>query len=155
MKEGYRYWISVFAIIFLGVIFIVAGAGKLLAGSKGFEPFGPLTFLPQSFVEGIGIGFPYIEVIIGGLLILGIAVKFAASFSALLIVGFMASNILAIYLGHGAEPCGGCFGVAGGLSAVSALIIDGIMAAMVAVIAVCYQGSFFNISPMVLREGRA
>lgn len=155
MREGYRYWLSVLAIIFLGMIFTVAGVGKLLAGSKGFEPFGPLTFLPQSFVEAIGIGFPYIEIIIGGLLILGIAVKFAASLSALLIAGFIASNILAIYLGRGAEPCGGCFGVAGGLTAVSALIVDGIMAVMVAVIAICYRGDFFDISPMVLREGRA
>ena len=151
MKEGHRYWMGVLAIIFLGVTFIVAGTGKLLAESKAFESLVSLGFLPQSFAEVIYTGLPYIEIAVGGLLILGVAVKFAASVSALLIMGFMTSNVLMIYLGYGAEPCGGCFGVAGGLTAIAALTMNGIMAMMVAVIFICYQGNFLNIVPWFLK----
>jgi len=77
------------------------------------------------------------------------------SVSALLILSFIASNSLAMYQGYGLEPCGGCFGVAGGLTVYSALLLDGIMAAMVVVISICYRGRFFSVSPMVLRKGRA
>lgn len=154
MKEGYKYWIGTLALIFLGMIFTVAGVGKLLAGSKAFEPFVSPGFLPQSFVEVIYIGLPYLEIIIGLLLILGILVKFSTSLASLLIIGFIASNILTIYLGGGAEPCGGCFGLLGGLTAISALAMDGIMAVMVAVILVCYRGNFFDISPWFLGERR-
>ena len=155
MREGYRYWIGTLAIIFLGVTFIVAGAGKLLAGSSSFEPFVLPVILSQSFGEVIYSGLPYLEIIAGSLLILGIAIRFAASLSALLIASFLASNVLQISLGAGTEPCSGCFGVAGGLTAISALAVDGIMAVMVMVIFVCYRGSFFNIYPMVLRKERA
>jgi len=153
MKEGYRYWIGTLATIFLGVTFIVAGVGKLLAGSKAFEPFVLPVVLSQSFSEVIYSWLPYIEITVGGLLILGIAIKFASSISALLIAGFTVSNILLIYLGRGTEPCG-CFGMAGGLTVFSALIVDGIMAVMVAVIFVCYRGDFFDLCPMVLRKRR-
>jgi len=75
MKEGFRDWLGIWARIFLGMVFIVAGAGKLLAGSQGFEPFVLPSFLPQALTESIYAGLPYIEILIGGLLILGIAMK--------------------------------------------------------------------------------
>lgn len=155
MREGYRYWIGTLAIIFLGVTFIVAGVGKLLAGSSSFEPFVLPVVLSQSFGEVIYSGLPYMEIIVGGLLIFGVAIRFVASLSALLILCFTASNLWRISLGVGAEPCGGCFGVVGGLTAISALAMNGIMALMVVVIFVCYKGSFFNIYPISLRKERA
>lgn len=137
MREGYKYWVGTLARIFLGVTFIVAGVGKLLAGSSSFEPFVLPVVLSQSFGEAIYTGLPYLEIIVGGLLIFGVAIRFATILSALLIMGFMASNILQISLGAGTEPCGGCFGVAGGLTAISALAMNGIMALMVVIIFVC------------------
>ena len=154
MREDFRYWIGVWAMLFLGVLFIVAGLGKLLAGINGFEPFTALAFLPHSLLDGISMGLPYIEIAIGVLLLLGIAVKFANSCAAFLITGFIVSNLLAIYFGRGAEPCAGCFGVYGSLTAISALLLDGIMAALVVTIAFCYRGSFFDMSPLVLKKAR-
>lgn len=153
MKEGHKYWASVVAMIFLGMIFIIAGMGKLLAGSKAFEPFVSPAFLPQPFVEVIYVGLPYIEIIVGTLLILGVALRFATYLSLALISCFISLNVFVLY--SGLEPCGGCFGVFGGLTAISALILDVIMVGMVAVILVCYRGSFFNIIPMALNERRA
>ncbi len=150
MKQGYKYWIGVLAAIFLGVTFVVAGAGKLFAGSKGFEAFVIPSFLPQALFELIYSWVPYIEITIGGLLLLGIAIKFATCLSGVLIAGFIASNIFTIYIGAGAVPCHGCFGVLGGLTATAALIMDGIMAVMVVAILVCYQGGFFNRTPWFL-----
>ena len=152
MKEGYRYWIGTLAIIFIGLTFIIGGVGKLLAASSSFEPFVLPVILGQSFAEVIYSGLPYIEIAIGSLLVFGIAIKFATSWSALLIAGFIASNVLQISLGAGAEPCAGCFGVAGGLTVISALAMNGIMALMVVAIFVCYKGNFFNMCPMVLRK---
>lgn len=155
MREGYRYWIGTLAIIFLGVAFIVAGVGKLLADSRSFEPFVLPVILSQSFTEVIYSWLPYIEITIGSLLVFGIAVRFAASVASGMIGAFMIINILRISQGAGTEPCAGCFGVAGGLTAISALAVNGIMALMAVLIFVCYKGSFFNIYPIVLRKERA
>ena len=152
MSEKGKYWITVLAIIFLGVTFLVAGVGKVLAGFKGFEPFVFPAFLPQSFIEFSYFGLSYLEIMVGGLLILGIAIRFAASLSAFLVACFIASNILMIYQGGGFEPCSGCFGIVGGLTAIAALAMDGVMATMAVVILICYQGSFFNISPWFLEK---
>ena len=144
MTEKRRYWVGVVAMIYLGMSFMVAGVSKVIDGSSSPQPFAFPVFLPEILIDGIYSGLPWIEIIVGGLLITGIAVKLATYLSAFLIICFMTSNIYSIYLGNWGV-CGGCFGFMGGLTVTGALILDVIMAVMVAVIVICYRGNFHNI----------
>jgi len=150
--KGFKYWIGTLAAVFLGMILVSAGVGKLMAGAAGFVSLGSLAFLPQSFVGLVGFWLPYVEIAVGSLLVLGIAVRFAASLSVLLLLSFMTSNMLLIYLGAGFEPCSGCFGIVGEFTAISALVLDMVMVGMVIAVFTCYRGGLFDMPPAVLRR---
>ena len=128
--------------ILLGMTFIVAGTGKLISGSTAFSLYAFPSFVPPALAEAIYLSLPYIELVAGTLLILGFAVKFAASLSVLLILGFAVSNILLI--NHGMAECASCFGVAGSLTPTASLFLDGMMAAMAIVVFLCHRGGFLN-----------
>ena len=128
--------------ILLGMTFIVAGTGKLMSGSTAFSLYAFPAFVPPVMAEAIYSSLPYIELMVGSLLILGFAVKFAASISGLLVIGFAVSNILLI--NHGMAECASCFGVAGSLSPIASLFLDGIMAVLSVVVYLCCRGGFLN-----------
>ncbi|HUV75522.1 MAG TPA: MauE/DoxX family redox-associated membrane protein [Dehalococcoidales bacterium] len=156
--KQYRHWIGVWGILFLGLIFVAAGTGKMLLQSEVAELYIFPDFVPPAFIEAVYIWIPRVELIIGILLILGIAAKFVASLSSLLIAGFISNNSLLLKLGLGSNPCG-CFGAAEGiaqerLSVIGALYLDGVMVFLVMVILFCYQRSFFNIYPWFIRRGK-
>lgn len=143
-----RYWLGGMAMILLGMTFIVAAMGKLMAGSTAFSLFAFPSFVPESLGKAIYISLPYLELMIGGLLVLGVAIKFAVSLSTLLIIGFAVSNILLINLG--VSECASCFGIAGSLTPIASLFLDGFMTILVLVTLFCYRGSFFNRTPWFL-----
>ena len=145
--EKRRYWIGGIAMILLGMTFVVAATGKLMMGSMAFNLYAFPSFVPPALAEAIYISLPYVELIVGILLILGVAVKFAVSLSGLLIIGFTVSNILLINMG--VEDCASCFGVAGSIAPTAALVFDGMMAVLVAVTLLCSRGSFFNMTPWI------
>lgn len=144
----YIYWVGVLAAIFLGMIFVVAGMGKLMLQSGSYEPFLFPALMPQTLSNAVSLGVPYMEIIIGLLLICGIATKFTTSISAALIVCFIASNLYLLSIGVG--TCGGCFGVAGGLTVYAALVLDGLMAVLVVIIFLSHKGAYFNKTPWFL-----
>lgn len=145
-----RNWLGVWAVVFLGLIFVVAGAGKVFAQSGGTELLLP-EFLPAFVVQAISVILPWVEIAVGVLLILGIAVKFTTSLAALMIAGFVVSNIVLINLGMAAEPCG-CFGgITGGeFSTGASLILDGVMVGMVLLVFKFHPSSFTSIKPWCL-----
>ena len=146
--KRYLYWPGILATIMLGMILAVAGIGKLLSGTSGFDAYLLPSFLPEALTGAAYTAIPFIEVAVGLLLILGIGVKFATSISAWLISCFAASNLYLLSIGVG--TCGDCFGVASGLTVYAALVIDGLMALMVTVIFLSQKGTYFNITPWYL-----
>jgi hypothetical protein len=126
--------------ILLGMTFIVAAAGKLMAGTSAFDLFAFPAFVPPALGKAIYYSLPYIELVVGGLLVIGLAVKFAAGISFLLIIGFITSNALLIT--QGAESCANCFGLAGSFTPTASLLLDGVMALMVAVVFVFFRGGW-------------
>jgi len=149
-----KHWLAIGASILLGLVFIVSGLGKLpyhgeflaLVLSKS------LLTLPQAII--IAHWVPWVELVLGSLLIIGIAAKFMASFSAALIVVFIANNSWMISLGLGGEPCG-CFGnvehlALAQLSNIEALYLDIGMLALTVIILFCYPGNFLTIRPWFL-----
>jgi len=108
-----REWLSVWASLFLGITFLIAGLAKFTEYPGIFEPV-----LLSGFLEYINISgaIPYIEIIIGVLLILLVAVRWTLFVASLMILGFIVNNIILINMGMASEPCN-CFGglTSGGL----------------------------------------
>jgi len=152
----YKHWIGVWASIFLGLIFVAAGLGKALYRAEAFLVLP--EFLPLTFARSVFIWFPAIEVVVGLLLLFGIAARFVAAFSLVLVAGFIANNSWMLSRGLGDEPCG-CFGMAeriaqARLSIIGSLYLDVVMLALVLVLLFCYQRNFFNIYPWFLARGK-
>jgi len=149
----YKYWIGVGASIFLGLIFVTAGVGKMLHEPEAFRiflpPF-PDVLSPIFVSKAVFIWLPRIELVIGLLLIFGIVAKLAATFASVLIAGFITENSLLLIQGH--ERCPSCFGPQLILRTSEALFIDIIMVILVLIIFFCYQSNFFNIYPWFLRR---
>jgi uncharacterized membrane protein YphA (DoxX/SURF4 family) len=114
-----RILIVIVPCILLGLMLLIAGIGKLpgLSDKLGAFPgqtefidalLGPFwTPAVAFFISDI---LPWIEVVLGVALLLGIFSRIAAILSLPLIAGFMASNIWAISHGEGFSSCG-CFGI--------------------------------------------
>ncbi len=154
----YKYWSGIVAGIFIGVMLVSAGLGKL--PHQG-EYWGLLisdysdsqTLL--LFADIVKQWLPWTEIVLGALLIAGIATKVTAGLSSLLVLAFMANNIWMISHGAGREPCG-CFGkfeeFLGTLSAENALVMDLGMLALILIILLYYPGNFFSIKPWFFQK---
>jgi len=138
------------AMLLLGMFLIVAGVGKLLYNSNSFASYPFLESLPLT--QSLYSALPYIEIVIGLMLVHGFMVKFAATMTASMVAVFAGSNILLITMGKGFELCN-CFGMAGRLTYVDALVIDFIMAALITAVFICHRGRYFNLTPWFLEPG--
>jgi hypothetical protein len=143
--------------IILGLIFLAAGLGKLLNPMESSIIFVFPDFLPNAVDKFIYQWLPRIEVLIGVLLITGIAARLVASLALALTVSMIANNSILLVQGLGDKPCG-CFGEAErlaqlSLSVTGALYIDVVMLVLGFMALLFYQGRFFNINPWFLRRG--
>ncbi len=150
-------WVATGAGIILGLVFLVAGLGKLLNPMESSIIFVFPEFLPTALDKFIYQWLPRIEVLIGVLLITGIAARLVASLALALIVSMIANNSILLVQGLGDKPCG-CFGEAErlaqlSLSVTGALYIDVAMLILGFVVVLYYQGKFVNVYPWFLRRG--
>jgi len=157
----YRHWLGLGASLILGIIFLTAGTGKLLVEVELFETSYPafLDFLTLDQVRLLFYGFPYVELAIGLLLIVGFATKLIATLSSVLIAAFAASNVWFITQGLGFEPCG-CLGIfdrlfQNRLSTQQSLYLDIAMLALVLITLLGYQRNFTDIYPWFLKKDKA
>ena len=92
-----RAWALLFARLVLGLIFFMAGVGKVFQlglvehARKYFLPFSD-TFLPVWSLWVVGVTIPVIELVAGGLLILGLRIR-----DALIALGFV---LVIVTFGH-------------------------------------------------------
>jgi len=156
----YRYWASVVASIILGLILFAAGLGKLLlqAGTFGIFFTPDKVILTPALAGAISIWLPPVELIVGLLLIVGVATKAIAIFSSVLIVAFITNNGWLLSQGLGHEPCD-CFGIlemilSGGLSTEGALYMDIGMLTLAFVVVFCYPRKLFTTRFWFLEIGR-
>ncbi len=150
-------WFATGAGIVLGLNFLVAGQGKLLNPMESSILFVFPDFLPNAVDKFIYQWLPRIEVLIGVLLITGIAARLVASLALALTVSMIANNSILLVQGLGDKPCG-CFGEAErlaqlNLSVTGALYIDVVMLILGFMALLFYQGRFININPWFLRRG--
>lgn len=159
----YKHVIGVGASLILGIIFTMAGFGKLLSPAETaghfFDPFSPYPgIFTIDVVRLILYWLPRVEIIVGLLLIAGVASKITAAFSTVLIAGFVYSNSYLLTHGLGLQPCG-CMGfdeylLQAELTVRTSLYIDIGMMVLVVLILLYYPGGFARFSPWYVKKRR-
>ena len=152
----YKFWAGVGASILLGLIFLASGLGKLLSQEEFLTVIIPKTFLTPFMANLVAHWLPWVEVVLGFLLIFGIASKLMASLSTVLTIAFIVNNSWLISHGLGYEPCG-CFGTfermfLGELSTIESLYLDIGLLALIAVIWLFYPRNPLAIRPWFIEK---
>ena len=145
-----RYLSLVFR-IGLGVIFIISGAGKLPELAAFVDQVEEANVLPHVLARAYGTALPYVEIVIGALLILGLLSRFAAGIGGLAALSFIIGNSTRLHRGLYGE-CG-CFGGIASLqfSTQEALIIDCVLLVMAIQILV-HKGEFLSLDSRIFRR---
>ncbi|REL33085.1 hypothetical protein DYD21_12570 [Rhodohalobacter sp. SW132] len=94
--------------VILGALLLIAGVFKLQDNSALFETIAYISWLPTGLKSFVIDLLPYVEVLVGALMITGIFRKTVIPVGAMIYLGFFA---FAVYgLGSGMEGDCGCFG---------------------------------------------
>jgi uncharacterized membrane protein YphA (DoxX/SURF4 family) len=104
-------WLSTAARVVLGTVLLVAGAAKVVDPQASVAAVRAYELLPDGLATGVGWGLPFVEVMLGVVLLAGIAVRPAAFATAVLLAGFVAAVASAAARGLSID-CG-CFGGGG------------------------------------------
>jgi uncharacterized membrane protein YphA (DoxX/SURF4 family) len=113
--------------LFLGATFIVSAVSKLPMQTRFIDVVKDYHMLPDPLAAAYGAALPWLELLIGVYLLLGILLRPSALAALLISATFMVANIGAII--KGMEHCGTCFGESFPLAAPAALALDLIMIA--------------------------
>jgi uncharacterized membrane protein YphA (DoxX/SURF4 family) len=108
-------WIGTAARLVLGGVWLVAGAlkiGDLNASGRAVVAY---RLLPPSLASDIGAVLPFVEIALGVLLVLGLAIRLSAIVSAVLLVAYIIG--IASVWARGLRIDCGCFGSGGDLAA--------------------------------------
>ncbi|MFC1994329.1 MauE/DoxX family redox-associated membrane protein, partial [Chloroflexota bacterium] len=116
--------------LLLGSILIAASLGKLANPDAFVNLVASYNILPESLAQPFGICLPWVELIVGAMLILGVFPRLASGISIMLIASFMIASSSSLLSGAGAS-CG-CFGEVMPLSHTQSLLVDGAMLLMTA-----------------------
>jgi uncharacterized membrane protein YphA (DoxX/SURF4 family) len=145
-----RYLSFVFRVA-LGLVFVISGAGKLTEGVKFVDQVEGANILPHALSRVYGTALPYVEIVVGALLILGLLSRFAAGIGGLAALSFIIGNSTRLYRGLYGE-CG-CFGSIAflQLSTRDALIVDVVLLIMAIQILV-HKEEFLSSDSMIFRR---
>jgi uncharacterized membrane protein YphA (DoxX/SURF4 family) len=142
--------------IFLGLALLVSGIGKI-PGQTEFIDALLQSFWTPAVAYFIGYCLPWVEVILGLALIIGVFPRIAAGLCLPLTAGFMANNAWAI--SHGVEKfseCAHCFGIwekwLGSISPWHALCLDVVLFGLALIILLFHPGSFLNFRPWFIKH---
>ena len=140
--------------LFLGGTFILSAVTKLPHHTEFVEIVKDYDLLPNFLATGYGNALPWIELVVGVYIILGILPKFSATIIILMAVSFMVANIRSI--ARGEDRCGTCFGETITLPVWQAMTIDVlILIAALILLLVKSRRLLFSLENLVLnRKGR-
>jgi len=117
-----RVNLAVLLRLLVGGTFVFSGATKLLSHSQFVDTVDSYHILPHSLATAYGVTLPWVELVIGAYLVLGILIRPSALVVLLMGISFMVANVRAIFSGE--EYCGSCFGEAVIFPAWQSLIVD-------------------------------
>jgi uncharacterized membrane protein YphA (DoxX/SURF4 family) len=147
LRSGYTS--LVFRLI-LGGIFIFAGFAKIHNISALVNEINQYQILPPALASLYGHVLPYAEIIIGVLLVLGIALRISAGIAGLMLISFTASKITALAMHLNIRTCE-CFGLARPLLSSQSLAIDIVMLLLAAQI-IIFRNELLSIPWPKLRK---
>jgi uncharacterized membrane protein YphA (DoxX/SURF4 family) len=94
--------------VLLGGIFLVAGVSKLGHAAEFAQQIAAFRLLPQPVIAPMALLLPFLEILLGGYLVIGLFARAAAWIAALLLLVFDAAIASAVVRGMTLN-CG-CFG---------------------------------------------
>jgi uncharacterized membrane protein YphA (DoxX/SURF4 family) len=157
MKMRRLSFAGVLAAIMLGLIFLVAGFGKLPAQTDAYTILlvirkEPILLWLSDYIH---ILVPSIELILGFLLVSGVAARFTALASTTMVGVFIFNNTWFLRKGIPQESCR-CFGDAidrllGGISTRESLYVNFAMVALIFLVLAFYPDKWLSFRPWFLR----
>ena len=114
MQEKFKIaqpWLTPLARLILGGVLVVAGALKVGNLQKSAMSVRAYEMLPIWLANFFGYALPWVEIAIGALLILGVAVRIMGALGALIMLGFIIA--IAQAWARGLSIDCGCFGGGG------------------------------------------
>jgi len=130
----------------LGGVLIFAGIVKLPHTETLIWEINQYHILSSSLATVYGRVLPYLEILLGALLVLGVFLRVSASLSGLLVLSFTIAKIAAFARGLAIDICP-CFGPAVPLLSVYGLVIDFVLLALVLQL-LLHRGEFLSIDAM-------
>jgi uncharacterized membrane protein YphA (DoxX/SURF4 family) len=104
-------WTHLAARLLLAVVLLWAGLAKASDHQSVVLAVNAYRLLPQALVDPVAAALPWVEIALGGFLLLGTYVRFAGAAAAVLVVGFLVA--LAQAKARGLAIDCGCFGGGG------------------------------------------
>jgi len=146
----YRYWIAFVASILLALVLLTAGVGKLMGQSAFLLTVSTYIISPDA-AAWVANWLPWVELVLGVCLLVGIFPQIAGGISALLVAAFIMHNGWMISNGFGHEPCG-CLGLmdrlfTGELSTMGSLYVDIVLVILALAVYFSYPGKLLNTRP--------
>lgn len=131
--------------LLLGLIFIIAAKEKIIAPANFSSSIANYKLFPVEFINILAIIIPWIELISGSLLLLGIWTKENSAIMTLLLIVFTIAIIISLFRGLNID-CG-CFGTAYGEQIGLLKISENLLLILSGFILVRWGSSFLAIAP--------
>lgn len=157
VKSGWqRGLVSLGSSIVLGLILLVSGSGKV-PGQTEFIDALLKSFWTPPLAYVISHYLPWVEIVLGVLLLIGVLPRIAAVLCLPLIAGFIANNSWALSQGMEQFPqCGYCFGIweefLGAISPLQALCLDIVLLGLALTILLFHPGGFLSFRPWFSKQ---
>jgi uncharacterized membrane protein YphA (DoxX/SURF4 family) len=126
-----RWFLFVLRLI-VGGVFVLAGVAKIADPLEFAQSIKNYQFFPSELTFLIAIVLPWIEVLSGGFLILGIFKRSSAVLISLLLIGF--SGLVGLTLLRGIDTSCGCFGSLDRKADLSLIVADAVLLAFLLLI---------------------
>lgn len=104
-------WGGLLARLVVGGVWIAAGWLKIPDPSESVRAVRAYELLPEAIVPAVGYGLPILELVIGAMLVVGLATRITAAISAVLLVAFIIG--ISSAWARGLQIDCGCFGGGG------------------------------------------
>jgi len=146
----HRYLSFIFRIIAGGTL-IFSGISKIISETAFVEEVEDYELLPEVMIDIFAAALPWVEVIVGWLLIIGLLSRIAAGVGALTVLSFVIANSIVLYRGLNMDcPC---FGDSASVPTEIALGIDCVLFLMTLQI-LLRHGDFLNLGKMLFTKHR-
>ncbi len=100
-------WLLLAARVYLGLVFVAASWHKIMAPGTFALDVATYQFLPLWATNGFALVLPWVELLAGAMLILGLRARAAALLALCMMVSFIVALIWALHLGL--DMACGCF----------------------------------------------